>query len=45
MPIQVVGLIGLILFVLLLFKLDNFKNKCVHLDLFVATKKGTKYKL
>lgn len=41
----IVGLVGLFLFILLIFKLDKFKNKCVHLDFFTASKKGDKYKL
>lgn len=45
-PIQLgVGLVGLILFIMLLWKVDRFRNKCIYLDLFIAQEKGQKFNL
>jgi len=42
-PIQtIVSLIGAILFICLLFKIDAFKNKCVYLDFLVVKDKKDK---
>lgn len=42
-PIQtIVALVGFILFICLLYKIDAFKNKCVYLDFLVVKNKKDK---
>ena len=40
-----VGIAGLVLFILLLFKIDKFRNKCIYLDLFVSREGRRKFKI